>query len=87
MVGAHADPASVRAQVVDPVRNGLAQPLIGEIVRLHLDRLTRRTPLPSGVLVLTDQFFPRPDSPAPEPIYGRIQRRSVLGGSSTTTKP
>ena len=57
MIGAHADPAGVRAQVVDPVRNGLAQIPIGKIMGLHLDRLARRPPLPSGILVLADQLL------------------------------
>ena len=36
MVGAHAHPAGVDGQVVDPVGNGLAQLLVGEVVAAHL---------------------------------------------------
>ena len=30
---------------------------------------------------------PRPESPVPDPIYGRIQRRSVLGGLINHDEP
>jgi hypothetical protein len=57
VVGAHADPAGVRAQVVDSVRDGFAQLPIEEVVHVHRDRLTRWAPLPAGVAVLADQFL------------------------------
>jgi putative transposase len=30
---------------------------------------------------------PRPESPVPEPVYGRIQRRPVLGGLINQYEP
>ena len=56
MVDAHRDPAGVRGQVVDPVRGRLAQLRIGDVMRGHLDRLTHAAPLPTGGVVLADQF-------------------------------
>ena len=57
MVHADADPAQVGAHVVDPVRNGLAELGVDEVVDPHLWRLSLGMPLPSGVLEVADQFF------------------------------
>ena len=57
VVGAHRHPPDVGAHVVDPVRVGLAQRGVDEIVDLDRLRLARRLPLPATVLVGPDQLL------------------------------
>ena len=52
-----ADPPDVRRHVVDPVRDCLAQLLVGEIMHLHLLRLPLRPPLPPPVPVRPHQLL------------------------------
>jgi hypothetical protein len=57
MVRADVHPARVRGQVVNAVRDGLAQFLIGEVVVLDVDGLARGPPFTAAVVVVTDQFL------------------------------
>ncbi len=50
VINAHAHPALIVRQVVNPVRDRLAQLFIFEVVTAYLRRLTGRAPLTSGVL-------------------------------------
>src|SRR5215468_3029530 len=57
MVGADVHPARVGRQVVDPVRDGLAQLQVGEVVALDPGRLAGRPPFPAAVVVVADQLL------------------------------
>ena len=57
VVGAHRHPPGVGADVVDPVRIGLAEGLVGEVVDLDLLGVAGWTPLPATVLVGPHQLF------------------------------
>lgn len=57
VVRADADPSGVRCQIVDPVRDGLAQLRVREVVRPYLDRFALTVPLGAGVLVVADDFL------------------------------
>ena len=56
VIGAHADPASIGAQVIDAVWVGLAQGRVDEVVDLDLLRIPARTPFLACVLVLPNEF-------------------------------
>ena len=57
MVGADRHPAGVGGHVVDAVRDGLAQLLVGEVVHVDPLGLPGRLVLPAAVLELPDQFL------------------------------
>ena len=57
MVGADADPPGVGGQVVDAVRDGLAQLLVHEVVHVDPLRLAARMPFPPTVLEVADQLL------------------------------
>jgi len=57
VIGAHVDPAGVRREIVDPVRDGLAQLGVGEVMDVHRHGITRRPPLAAVVLELADEFL------------------------------
>jgi hypothetical protein len=57
VVGPDADPAAVAPKVVDPIRDGLAQGGIGEVVDVDLFGLARRLPLPATVGEAPDQLL------------------------------
>ena len=57
MVGADVHPAGVGGQVVDPVRDRLAQAVLGEVVRRGLARAGPGPPFAAGVLELPDQLL------------------------------
>ncbi len=57
VVGADGHPAGVGGDVVDPVRDRLAQLLVREVVSLHPLRVSARPPLAAAVLVLPDEFL------------------------------
>src|SRR5680860_259715 len=50
-------PPGVGGQVIDPIRVGLAEFGVDEVVDLHPYRLPGRTPLDALVLVRPDQFL------------------------------
>jgi hypothetical protein len=50
-------PAGVGAQVIDPIRDRLADLGIGEVVHVDLDRLAGRPPLDPTTCVVADQFL------------------------------
>src|SRR3974377_1242640 len=54
VIGAHVDPAGVRGQVVDPVRGGLVQLLVGEVVHAYPLGLPGRRPFRPAVLEVPD---------------------------------
>src|SRR5438874_2139091 len=55
MVGAHIHPAGIRRQVVDPVRDRLAQLRVDIVVGADLRGIALRAPFPAAVLVRPDQ--------------------------------
>ena len=57
VVGAHVDPAGVGRHVVDAVRDGLAEVLVGEVVHVDLLGLAAGPPFPATVLVPPDQLL------------------------------
>ena len=57
VVDPHLDPAVVAAQVVDAIRDGLAQHRVFEVVDLDPYRLALRVPILAGVLELADEFL------------------------------
>ena len=57
VIGADVHPSGVRRQVIDPVRDRLAQVPVGEVMGVHPDRPARGPPLPAAVLELADQFL------------------------------
>ena len=57
MVGADVHPAGVGGQVVDPVRDGLAQLQVGEVVTVDADRIARGPPFMAAVVVVADQLL------------------------------
>lgn len=58
VISADTDPAGVRGDVVDPIRDRLVRSLpVQEVVCLDQDRLTGRPPLVARVLVVADEFL------------------------------
>src|ERR1019366_9055463 len=57
VVGADADPPGVRGQIVDPVGNGLALAVAGEVVIADPGRGPLGPPLPPGVAELPDHLL------------------------------
>jgi len=57
VVDSHADPTTVVRQIVDPIRNGLAQLLVQKIVHPSLLRFPLRLPFPSGIFKVAHQFL------------------------------
>jgi hypothetical protein len=58
VIGADVDPAGVRGDVADPVRDRLARSLpVKEVMGLDLGRQPLRLPLSAPVLVLADKFL------------------------------
>ena len=57
MVHADAHPADVGVQVIDPIRDGLAQCGVDEIVDADLGRLALGVPLPPSVFEVADQLL------------------------------
>ena len=57
VVGADVHPAGVRRQVIDPVRDRLAQLPVREVVGADPGWLALRPPLPAAVFELADQFL------------------------------
>ena len=56
MVDSHRDPGAVVGEVVDPVGNGFAVGLIGEVIGRNLDWLTLWMPFLAGLGVPPDEF-------------------------------
>ena len=59
MVDAKADIATVGANVVDAIRNHLAEFLVLEVVGIHLDWLAFRSIIATGILELANQLLLR----------------------------
>lgn len=57
MVGADADPAGVGTQVIDPIRDRLAQFGIGKVMGMDPGGRAFAVPFPAHVLVLADQLL------------------------------
>jgi len=57
VVHAHADPALVPAQVVDPLGDRLAQDLVLEVLGPDLLRMAPPMPLPPGIAEIPDQLL------------------------------
>src|SRR4051794_26733613 len=57
VVDPDADPALIPIQVVDALRDHLAQPLVREILGTDLLRPTARPPLAAGIAEIPDQFL------------------------------
>ena len=57
MVNAHADPAGVAGEIVDPVGNGLAALRNQEVMDPDRRGLAVRPPLAARVLEVADQFL------------------------------
>src|SRR5205814_10214416 len=57
MVGADVHPAGVGGQVIDPVRDGLAQLVVGEVMVLDVHRITCGPPFTAAVVVVADQLL------------------------------
>ena len=57
VIDAHAHPARVAGQIVDPVRNRLAEGRVREVVNPNPFRVAARTPLPTGVLERADELL------------------------------
>lgn len=56
-VGADIDPAGVGRQVVDSIRDGLAQLRVGEVMDTHRHRIPRRPPGTGRVAEVADQLL------------------------------
>ena len=57
VIDPHADPAFVLGDVVNAVRNRLAQLFVDEVIDQNFFRLALREPFPSSVAVIPDQFL------------------------------
>src|SRR5947207_10935211 len=57
MVGADVHPAGVGGQVVDAVRDRLAQLQVKEVVTLDADRIASGPPFTAAVVIIADQFL------------------------------
>jgi hypothetical protein len=57
MVGAHVHPAGVGGQVVDAVRDRLAQLQAGEVVTLDGDRITSGPPFTAAIVIMAGQLL------------------------------
>lgn len=57
VVGADVDPAGVGRQIVDAVRDGLAQLRICEVMHAHRHRITRRPPGTARIVEVADQLL------------------------------
>src|SRR6266850_686864 len=57
MVAADADPRLVACHVVDPIRDGLAGRVVGEVVHQRLLGRGPRLPLPAAILEFADEFL------------------------------
>lgn len=57
MIDPDTDPTLVPPQVIDPLGDCLAQPLVLEVLGADLLGLAARPPLPSGIAEIPDQFL------------------------------
>src|SRR5713101_749261 len=57
VLDAHTHPAEVRREVINAVRNRLAQLLVGKVVAAHESGMALETPFPPIVFEISDQLF------------------------------
>ena len=57
MINPHTYPAVVGGDVIDPIRNTLAQMLVNKILAAHLDRLPLGMPFVPRIFEIPDQFL------------------------------
>jgi len=57
MVGPHADPAGVLAEIVDPVRCNTPECFDLEVVDTDVFGLALRPPFPTAILDIANEFF------------------------------
>lgn len=57
VITAHGHPANIGAQIIDPIRDGLAFGGIGEVVDVHFLGIARQMPLSTALRKLANQLF------------------------------
>ena len=57
VIDAHADPALILSQIVDPIGNRFPQLRVGKVMHQNVDRLPARLPFAPGRPEVPDQFF------------------------------